>query len=91
MARRNMDFAREALPTERRKSKEAHPQQRVGLFNSLSLEMREAVVTMAARDFDDELMADRNDLSAHREARRRKEELAREHGMQKLTESYIDA
>eukprot|EP00965_Chrysotila_dentata_P163046 5384430-Pleurochrysis_carterae.AAC.1 len=60
-ARRNRDFFRGALATESRKraptaSADSHPfaAPSSGLFHTLSLEMREAVVTMAARDFDRE-------------------------------------
>eukprot|EP00965_Chrysotila_dentata_P182452 6024443-Pleurochrysis_carterae.AAC.2 len=43
---------------------------------------------MAAREFDNEVATDKNDLSVHREARRQREELAREDGVAKLTEGY---
>eukprot|EP00965_Chrysotila_dentata_P229702 6197331-Pleurochrysis_carterae.AAC.1 len=46
---------------------------------------------MAARDFDKEVASDRANLSAHREARSRKEELACEAGVDKLQESYINS
>eukprot|EP00965_Chrysotila_dentata_P041327 1370569-Pleurochrysis_carterae.AAC.1 len=80
-ARRNKDFYRGAVATEARKRNEKS--RAPGLFHSLSTEMREALITMAARNFDEDIAADHSDLTAHREARRRKEELARQAGLEK--------
>ena len=53
--------------------------------------MRDAILTMAARDCESEENLERADLAGQRLARRRKEELASEVGRENATEKYIDA
>jgi hypothetical protein len=95
-ARRNKDFLRSAK-TEKRKPKadvaggEKRASGAVGMFHSLSPEMREALTVMAARSCTAEAAVDRSDLKVQREARRRKEELAAEKGREKATEGYVEA
>ena len=94
MARRNKDFWRGAGKLEKRKTKDKGTKAKLegsGLFHTLSLEMREALLTMAQRDCNSEARIDRADLAAQRAARQRKEELAGEQGREKASESYIDA
>jgi hypothetical protein len=96
MSRRNRDFARGVGATETRETKtkggKAKPESKVaGLFHSATVEMREALITMAARDYQSELAVDRADLAGQRAAKQRKEELAGEKGREKASEKYIDA
>ena len=92
-ARRNRDFARGISKEKRKSSKKgsAAKLESTGLFHSISIEMREALITMAARDNRSELAIDRADLESQRAARRCKEELASEKGRESASESYIDA
>ena len=91
MSRRNGDFARASSSETRKSSKPASSkEQRTGAFYSLTPHMREALLTMGARDAPAEMAMERTDLSGQREARRRKEELAAEVGRHNATEQYID-
>jgi hypothetical protein len=92
--RAEVNFARGLGRVEKRKSKAKGSKAKLesmGLFHSLSVEMREALITMAARDYHSELATDRADLEGQRTARRRKEELASEKGRESASEAYIDA
>lgn len=96
MSRRNRDFALGVGATEKRETKtkggKAKPESKgTGLFYSLAVEIREALITMASRDYHSELAVDRADLAGQRAAKQRKEELAGEHGREKALEQYIDA
>ena len=93
-ARRNKDLYRIGA-AERRKTKPKRGSkarlESTGIFHTISVEMREALVTMAARDFNAEASVDRADLASQRAERQRKEELACEKGREKASEGYIDA
>ena len=60
-SRRNRDFARGSA-TERRKTGSDDDAKPIGIFHSMSPEMREAVVTMGARSYVAEAEVDRGDL-----------------------------
>ena len=62
-----------------------------GFFHSVTSEMREALITMAAESLVAEATVDRSDIEAQRAGSRRKEELAREKGLEKASEGYIDS
>eukprot|EP00965_Chrysotila_dentata_P146447 4835483-Pleurochrysis_carterae.AAC.3 len=53
--------------------------------------MHETFMTMPAREYADEVAVNKAGLKAHCEATRRREKLAREAGIAKLSEAYIDA
>ena len=91
-ARRNKDFMHGSAAQETRKTKKnTSKKAAVGIFHSISAEMREALVTMAARSCVAESTVDRSDIQMQRAARRRKEELAAEKGREKASEGYIDS
>ena len=89
--RRNGGMARGSCTESRKRKAEGGKQPTLGLFHRVSHEMRESLLTMAARDLPAEADVDRADLTAQRAARQRKEQLAQETGRAKASEQYVDA
>ena len=93
MGRRNCDYARAVATESRKPSKpqgDAVKPNPLGFMHRIKPELKAAILTMAQRDAPSEMTRERADLSAQREARRRKEELALEVGRHNATEQYVD-
>eukprot|EP00965_Chrysotila_dentata_P190854 6174150-Pleurochrysis_carterae.AAC.8 len=91
-ARRNNDLSNGALPTEKREGKGNWHRGARYIFGLLSVKSCKSLITKAGRDYEEEVVFNnKTDLTEHREARCGREELAREAGIAKLSEAYIDA
>ena len=66
-------------------------QSKIGIFHSLSKEIKESLLIVAREDAPSQRLIDQTSLSKQRAHKRRKEELLLEHNMNKASEKYIDA
>ena len=63
----------------------------LGIFHQFDPSLQEAIITVATTDAPATLKRNNDDLERQAKARRIKEELIKEKGLEKATEEYIDA